>query len=139
MPEARGSKAQALAPGAPAGELSFADAKWLIACAAVNAVDSARLQAVANALVDALLDLQDFRRGDRDPRRRRNIEFAQRVLRAKRAGADVPTLCVRFNRSRAQIYRLMDLAARVSRHRETFQREIVGTDTFAGDLDARLR
>ena len=65
------------------------------------------LDAAADELVDALLELDSFRRGDRDPRRRRTLSLAQRVARARDAGVTVSHLAERFGKSRPTIYRLL--------------------------------
>jgi hypothetical protein len=93
-----------------AHELGIADVHWLIECSTASGADPARIQAVANALVDALLDLQAFRNGDHDPRRQRSLALARRILRARDAGADMGTLREEFGKSKPQINKLLRLA-----------------------------
>jgi hypothetical protein len=118
-----------------ARELNIADVRWLIDQATEAGADAARVQAIAEQLVDALLDLQSFRAGDHDPRRQKSIELAQRVLRAKSGGADMETLRARFGRSKAAINKLLRLAT----SRATSARQFLPLNISAGDSDARSR
>ena len=74
---------------------------------------------VAGAVVDALLELESWRRGDRDPRRVRTLALASRVARAHAAGVSIADLRERFGKSRSQVYRLLDVA----RHHATNARD----------------
>jgi hypothetical protein len=78
---------------------------------------------VSDALVDALLELARWRRGDMDPRRSRTIALASRVARAHAAGVSIDALRERFGKSRSQVYRLLDVA----RQRATDKRETAAT------------
>jgi hypothetical protein len=75
---------------------------------------------VAGAVVDALLELASWRRGDMDPRRSRTVALAGRVARARAAGASIGELRERFGKSRSQVHRLLNVAEQHATHsRET--------------------
>lgn len=76
--------------------------------------------AVAGSVVDALLELASWRRGDMDPRRSRTIALAACVARARAAGASIGDLRERFGKSRSQVHRLLNVAEQHATHsRET--------------------
>lgn len=65
------------------------------------------LEETAQGLVDALLELGEWRSGERDPRRLRSLALAQRVFRAHSAGTSIEELGERFGRSRSTIHRMI--------------------------------
>jgi hypothetical protein len=65
----------------------------------------------AQGLVDALLELGEWRAGDRDPRRLRSLDVARRVAHARATGCSIGQLSERFNLSRSQIHRLLKRVA----------------------------
>jgi len=95
-------------------------------CARQGGAPSDWLDAVADELVDALLELDSFRRGDRDPRRRRSLSLAQRVARARDAGVAVSALVERFGKSRPTIYRLLKSHDIVRRARSQMAAKFTG-------------
>jgi hypothetical protein len=79
----------------------------LVRYAHAGGAPEAWIDETAAALVDLVLEVAAYRAGDRDPRRQRTLSLAQRVARARTAGATIPQLCERFDRSRASIHRLL--------------------------------
>jgi hypothetical protein len=79
----------------------------LVRYAAAAGAPTDWIDETADAILDALLDLDAFRRGDHDPRRQRTLALAQEVARARRAGVSIPDLGERFGKSRATIHRLL--------------------------------
>ena len=63
-------------------------------------------------LLAALLELTEYRSGDRDPRRRRTLEISEKIRRARAAGASVDELAGRYRRSKSQINRILNSGAR---------------------------
>lgn len=83
--------------------------KYLVGIAKAAGADPARLHDASNVLFNAILDLEEFENGYRDPRRQRTRQFAERVQLASLSGTTIPELCERFGKSRAQIYRYLNL------------------------------
>ncbi|MGH7489299.1 MAG: hypothetical protein ACREMY_27405, partial [bacterium] len=98
----------------------------LMRCARQGGATSTWLDEAADELVDALLELDSFRRGDRDPRRRRTLSLAQRVARARDAGVAVLDLVERFGKSRPTIYRLLKSHDIVRRARSQMAAKFTG-------------
>jgi hypothetical protein len=83
--------------------------RWLFGVAADAGADPVRLQALANVVVENLAELDAYRRGAFDPRRRQTLMLAQRVQSVLAAGIGVQEVCERFGLSRAYVYRLKSL------------------------------
>ena len=98
----------------------------LMRCARQGGATSNWLDEAADDLVDALLELDSFRRGDRDPRRRRTLSLAQRVARARDAGVAGSDLVERFGKSRPTIYRLLKSHDIVRRARNQMAAKFTG-------------
>ena len=80
-------------------------------------------EAIAGDVVDALLELAAWRRGDMDPRRAKTLAFAARVARARAAGASIAELQERFGKSRSHVHWLLNVA----KHRQTPLRDAAAT------------
>ena len=97
--------------------------RWLIGHALQSGAPAEQIDAVADALVGALLELDDFREGARDPRRVATLAKAVRVAHAKESGASIQQLAIRFACGRQHIHRLLKLHAdTVARHAATLWR-----------------
>jgi hypothetical protein len=94
----------------------FSRFRSLAALAAAGGAEAAWLDETAGAVASALLELEEYRSGGRDPRRRDTLTLAARVQRERARGASIGALQVRFGRSRAEIYRLISI---VSKHHKT--------------------
>jgi hypothetical protein len=92
----------------------FAELRWLTSHALASGADRGRVQAIADGLIDLILDAQD-------PRRQRSLDLAQRIGKARAAGVSIPDLCERFGKSRSQIHRLL---ARVSHELRDYTRQL---------------
>jgi hypothetical protein len=86
----------------------MAELRGLTAFAVDFGANRARVNRLADALVDLLLD-------SRDPRRKRTLALAERIARARDAGVSIPVLCERFGRSRSRLNRLLALWRATSR------------------------
>jgi hypothetical protein len=84
----------------------------LAAFAAAGGAAGSWLEETAGAVVDALGELDQRRRGDRDPRRLRSLDTGRAIQRARAAGATMKQLEERFGIGRTQIWRLERLVAR---------------------------
>jgi len=86
----------------------------LLTFAAARGAPEDELKAWATDLVDALLELEAYRLGHRDPRRQRSLTRAKDLARSRAHGATIDQLCARTGYCRQHVYRLLRLAASVT-------------------------